>query len=254
MAAGRQQGKGIAAVLSPWMTVEEAYLLASYLKSLSPNVSLALGPVRIVGEDDKYPKDVHGQPVEPVKFTIRAEKCPNRRGVEAVLRHFAGDVAADGRRAGPCGGRRDRGRVSGRRRSGGLDYRRSRPRRWKTFATVIVQDILPSPASERATFVLPGGSFAERDGTFVNHAGLARRSSGRSARPAKRSRTAESCGTLPAGAGCSTRAHCGRKWPRRFHELAATRCRRQLGEHGVRLVESKSSSSLDESDRGQMHE
>ena len=39
--------------------------------------------------------------------------------------------------------------------------------------TVIVQDILPSPASRRATFVLPGGSFAERDGTFVNHAGLA---------------------------------------------------------------------------------
>jgi len=39
--------------------------------------------------------------------------------------------------------------------------------------TVIVQDILPSPASQRATFVLPGGSFAERDGSFVNHAGLA---------------------------------------------------------------------------------
>ena len=30
--------RGIAAVLSPWMTVEEAYLLASYLKSLSANV------------------------------------------------------------------------------------------------------------------------------------------------------------------------------------------------------------------------
>jgi NADH-quinone oxidoreductase subunit G len=39
--------------------------------------------------------------------------------------------------------------------------------------TVVVQDILPSAASARATFVLPGGSFAERDGTFVNHAGLA---------------------------------------------------------------------------------
>jgi NADH-quinone oxidoreductase subunit G len=40
-------------------------------------------------------------------------------------------------------------------------------------AIVVVEDILPSPASARATFVLPGGSFAERDGTFVNHAGLA---------------------------------------------------------------------------------
>jgi NADH-quinone oxidoreductase subunit G len=39
--------------------------------------------------------------------------------------------------------------------------------------TLVVQDMFPSPASQRAMFVLPGGSFAERDGTFVNHAGLA---------------------------------------------------------------------------------
>jgi len=39
--------------------------------------------------------------------------------------------------------------------------------------TVVVQDIFASPATRRATMVLAGGSFAERDGTFVNHAGLA---------------------------------------------------------------------------------
>jgi NADH-quinone oxidoreductase subunit G len=39
--------------------------------------------------------------------------------------------------------------------------------------TLVVQDMFASPASQRAMFVLPGGSFAERDGTFVNHAGLA---------------------------------------------------------------------------------
>ena len=38
---------------------------------------------------------------------------------------------------------------------------------------LVVQDILPSPASAVAHFVLPGGSFAEREGTFVNQAGLA---------------------------------------------------------------------------------
>ncbi|HMP08653.1 MAG TPA: hypothetical protein PJ982_20080, partial [Lacipirellulaceae bacterium] len=38
---------------------------------------------------------------------------------------------------------------------------------------LVVQDLLESPVSRRATFVLSGGSFAERDGTFVNHAGLA---------------------------------------------------------------------------------
>jgi predicted molibdopterin-dependent oxidoreductase YjgC len=36
-----------------------------------------------------------------------------------------------------------------------------------------VQDIFPSPLSEQADFVLTGGSFAERDGSFVNYKGLA---------------------------------------------------------------------------------
>jgi NADH-quinone oxidoreductase subunit G len=131
-----------------------------------------MAPVRKVGEDDKYPKDIHGRAMEPVKFTIRAEKCPNRRGVAAILKHFAGDVL-------PMGD------VLGRAASG--DYSAvylvgGDPEGWITDAqaaglakvdTVIVQDILPSAASQRAMFVLPGGSFAERDGAFVNHAGLA---------------------------------------------------------------------------------
>ncbi|HVJ87697.1 MAG TPA: 2Fe-2S iron-sulfur cluster-binding protein, partial [Caulifigura sp.] len=76
----------VAIIFSPWMTVEEAYLLAKFAKSLSSDVTLALLPTRVEGEDDTYPKDVHGKPVQPVKFTIRAEKAPNRRGVEAVLK------------------------------------------------------------------------------------------------------------------------------------------------------------------------
>ena len=110
--------------------------------------------------------------MEPVKFTIRAEKCPNRRGVEAILRHFAGSVVP----MGDVLGRAAAGDFAAVYLVGGD------PEGWITDAqaaalenveTVIVQDILPSPASQRATFVLPGGSFAERDGTFVNHAGLA---------------------------------------------------------------------------------
>jgi len=64
-------------------------LLAGYMRKLSPQAKLALGPVRVVGEDDRYPKNVHGEAVEPTRFTIRAEKAPNRRGVEIVLKHFA---------------------------------------------------------------------------------------------------------------------------------------------------------------------
>ncbi len=47
-----------------------------------PDAPLALGPVPVVGEDERFASG----------FTIRAEKCPNRRGVEAVLRNFTGGV------------------------------------------------------------------------------------------------------------------------------------------------------------------
>src|SRR5438067_1729058 len=76
--------------LAPFLTVEDAFLHATYFKGLSKSVRLTLGPVPVVGADDRYPKDVKGHPVEPTRFTIRAEKCPNRLGVEAVLRHFEG--------------------------------------------------------------------------------------------------------------------------------------------------------------------
>ncbi len=164
--------ESVAAVLSPWMTCEEGYLLAKYLKGLSPRVRLAIGPVRVSGEDDRYPKDVHGKPIDPAKFTIRAEKCPNRRGIEIVLRHFQGEVIGFDR-------------VLSDARSGAVDALYlvgGDPRGWlsdeqakslEKIKLMVVQDILPSAASARAQFVLAGGTFVERDGTFVNHALLA---------------------------------------------------------------------------------
>ncbi len=38
---------------------------------------------------------------------------------------------------------------------------------------LVVQDLFPSPASAIAKYVIPAATFAEKDGTFVNHAGLA---------------------------------------------------------------------------------
>src|SRR5260370_42437682 len=38
---------------------------------------------------------------------------------------------------------------------------------------VVVQDLFGSPASARASWVLPAAAFSEKAGTFVNHAGLA---------------------------------------------------------------------------------
>ena len=170
--AAQQNAKSVAAVLSPWMTVEEAYLLASLLKGFSPDVTLALGPVRVDGEDDTFPKDVYGKPVTPVQFTIRAEKAPNRRGVEAVLKHFQQAVIPYGDILG--------GTVNGTFET--LYWVGGDPRPNVNLAQaaaltklklLVVQDILKSDAATLAHYVLAGGSFAERDGTFVNHAGLA---------------------------------------------------------------------------------
>ena len=167
------QGKGqAAAVLSPWMTVEEAYLLAGFLKSLSGEVTLAMGPVRIEGKDDQFPKDVKGNVGEPVKFTIRAEKAPNRAGVEAVLSHFAGDVMPF----------EELLRLSSTGKFSAVYLVGGDPEGWiseiqaeafSKIETVIVQDILSSPVLKHATHVLPSGTFVEREGVFVNHKGLA---------------------------------------------------------------------------------
>jgi NADH-quinone oxidoreductase subunit G len=161
-----------AAIISPWATVEEAYLLAKFLKEQSPDVALALGPVRVVGEDDQYPKTVTGAPPAQVKFTIHAEKAPNRRGVEMVLQHFQGSVIDFDTIA----------QRLARAELDGLFVLNADPRLAfaEDFVTncgklklLIVEDLLASPLSDNAQFVLAGGAWAEKDGTFVNHAGLA---------------------------------------------------------------------------------
>jgi NADH-quinone oxidoreductase subunit G len=167
-----RQGSAIVGVFSPWMTCEEAYLLATWLRSLSPDARLVLGPIPIVGEDDLYPKNWRGEPVLPPRFVIRAEKCPNRRGVAAVLRHFQSaelsfdDIVNDFR-----GGKIASAYVVHSGPPGWLT--REHVAALKGVPQLIVQDILRSDLSDAAGVVLPGASFAEKDGTYVNHAGLA---------------------------------------------------------------------------------
>ena len=162
----------LAVVLSPWMTVEEGWLLSSWLKSLSSEVLLAMGYVGIVGEDDAYPKNVHGEASDTPKFIIRAEKCPNRRGIEEIVRHFEEDVPTVEHVLADA----DEGEIDA------VYFVGGDPNPWLTVAQaatlkrlrlLVVQDILPSAASYDAHFLIPGAAFPEKDGTFVNHAGLA---------------------------------------------------------------------------------
>ena len=181
--AVQKNARGVVAVLSPFLTVEEAFLHATFFKGLSSEVRLILGPVPVVGEDDRYPKDVHGNAIEPVKFTIRAEKCPNRRGVEAVLKHFQGtvipfsEIKDDGTSAlWFAGGYPDPAVVE------------QAVAGWNMPGLIVAQDLFPTALSAAAAFVLPATSSFEKDGTFVNHAGLAQ-TFGRSVRPPQEVRT-----------------------------------------------------------------
>jgi len=173
--AVRHDGTAVAGVLSPFLTCEEAFLLAKFLKGLSGEVRLALGPVPVVGEDDTYPKDRRGRPAQPVKFTIRAEKCPNRRGVEEVLRHFQGDVVRfdDILRDAASGKVQALYLAAGYPPRGEGWINDGQAKALEKVPLLVVQDLFATPASDRAKYVLPAVSFAEKDGTFVNHAGLA---------------------------------------------------------------------------------
>ena len=70
----------LAAVISPNLTVEEAYLLCTYIRDIDADAVLAVGPIPTEGTDEKFPNG----------FTIRAEKCPNRKGVEAIVARLGG--------------------------------------------------------------------------------------------------------------------------------------------------------------------
>jgi NADH-quinone oxidoreductase subunit G len=172
------------AVLSPFLSVEEAYILAASFKKTNKDIRLVLGPVPVVGVDDHYPKNVKGEHVPPAKFTIRAEKCPNRRGVEAVLTKLQGElllfqnvVREDLNVLWFVGGYPNRDCID-----------KAIPDNWKTPTFLVVQDLFPSKLSDAATFVLPATSPFEKDGTFVNHAGLAQ-SFSRAVKPGNEVRT-----------------------------------------------------------------
>jgi NADH-quinone oxidoreductase subunit G len=173
--AAARDGSAVAFVLSPFLTCEEAFLLATFAKSLSDRVRLALGAVPVVGEDDAYPKDRRGNPTDKSLFTIRAEKCPNRRGVEAILRHMQGEVITFQSIAEASA----RGDIKALYLTAGYPPRFSH---WYTaeqaeacqrVPLLIVQALFESPLTEAAKYVLPACSFAEKDGIFVNHANLA---------------------------------------------------------------------------------
>lgn len=87
-------------VLSPSLTVEEAFSAATWIKQLTNRSKLAIGPVSVVGQDVTFTPDKHSGRsgdtsfLDPKPFTISSEKVPNRAGVSLVLEAFTGVVSS----------------------------------------------------------------------------------------------------------------------------------------------------------------
>ena len=170
-------GQKIAGVISPFLTVEEAFLMATYLKGLDPDVVLALGPIPTAGEDQTFTPDQHkGRSgdtsfVVPRPFTIHAEKCPNRRGVEAILEHFQGEVITFE----AIKSRITAGEFVALYYSSdsldavGTETEAQAIRSHVSF--LVVQDTLVTPLAQQANIVLSAATFAEKAGCYVNYQG-----------------------------------------------------------------------------------
>jgi NADH-quinone oxidoreductase subunit G len=160
-ASSGSDGAAVGVVLSPMMSCEEAWLLARLVRAAAPRATLALGHVPVVGEDQTFDGN----------FVIKAEKCPNRRGIETLLAHFGGPTASFREFLGQA--------VEGTFKLayvvGGY------PADWVSddvgaallkVEYLIVHDLFPSALDAHAQMQVPAASWVERAGTFMNADGL----------------------------------------------------------------------------------
>jgi NADH-quinone oxidoreductase subunit G len=153
----------IGALLSPFMSCEEAWLLAKFIREVAPQATLAMGPIPMVGQDDTFPKG-NGR---ATRFTIRAEKCPNKRGVEKILAAGGGSTCAFD----DFVKKASDGSFSAAWIVGGYPQEWVTPDLGKALAKiplVFAQDIFPNAVTEAATVLIPSVSWAERSGSFIN--------------------------------------------------------------------------------------
>lgn len=164
-AAKADDGAGVAAVLSPMMSCEEAWLLARFVRKAAPKAALVLGYVPVAGKDETFAKG----------FTIKAEKCPNRQGIEKLIKGLGGPTLKFDEFVAQAG----QGKFQAAYVVGGY------PQAWTDDALskalvqaaakvpfLVVHDIFPSPLAAAAAVQIPSVTWLEREGSFVNCDGL----------------------------------------------------------------------------------
>ncbi len=161
----------VAVVLSPFMACEEAWLLIKFIRGVAPEAALVMGPVPTEGKEQTFPvrSANSGASEADVRFTISAEKCPNRRGIEMLIGGAGGTTLSFDEFNEQSGAWSAVWMVGG--------Y----PKPWVDKATtkavakvnlLVLQDLLESDLVAAASIVLPACAWVERDGSFVNASGL----------------------------------------------------------------------------------
>lgn len=151
-------GAKVGLMVSPMLSCEDAYWLATMVRTYAPTATLAVGPVPRSGQDKTFPGG----------YTIHAEKAPNARGVRRVLGKFAGAKLQEFDEFLKSIKSLDVIVLTG-------NY----PSDWVTPAlfeavrgkTTIVIDTLPTKLSEAADVLLPSTTWVEKAGTFENAKG-----------------------------------------------------------------------------------
>jgi len=199
----------LAVAVSPMLTVEEAWMLCAVARSIDPEAFLAVGHVPRTGGDETFPGG----------FTIRAEKCPNRLGVEAVVALFDPAVRSwDDLVAHVRGGKAGAAWITAAYPGPWIDE--SAAAAFGGLDCLVVQDLFASPLTALARWSLPAAGFAERAGTWVNVAHRAQ-SFGQAVRP-------------PAGVWPEGRLLWNMLGRRGLYDPAAVR--RQVAESSAALV------------------
>ena len=143
--------------VSPMLTLEEAWMLCTLAREIDPGAMLAVGYVPSVGSDETFPGG----------FMIRAEKCPNRLGVEQIVAMFDPSVRSWNDLVSSA----SNGEITAAWISGGYPFPwidQTTADAFHTMSCLVVQDLFDSPLTKKAHWRLPSVGFAERAGTWIN--------------------------------------------------------------------------------------
>jgi len=168
--AGARGGR-LAALISPMLSCEDAFLLGRFMLGLDPSALLGVGPVPRSGQD----RTLAGG------FTIHAEKAPNARGVRRVLEALAASQPARKMPAGVAQVTDAEGFVPALTTAGAgtVLVTGNYPSAWVTdsmgaalaMRRVVLVDTLPTHMSTHAEVLLPSATWIEKAGCFENARG-----------------------------------------------------------------------------------